>query len=243
MSMTGMSSLIGYTRLHVAHLSAVPFLTSVTGVLQFGQARISSNSGSTGMWGIYDTSTLLWNNSHMKFAAFIVALSLFAPVAASPQTADGVGEAYAQFLLGHRLEEADDDAGAIAAYTRAMELDPKAADIPAALAAVYLRQNKAQEAIKAAEQALKLSPLNRDANRVLGVVYAALAEGGADNARRGRGNVTAGKADENLTKAIHYLEVAIDKPAGESDPNVRATLARLYVATSQFDKAIPMLSD
>ena len=90
---------------------------------------------------------------------------------------------------------------------------------------------------------VKLSPLNRDANRVLGVIYAALAEGGADNARRGRGNVTAGKADENLTKAIHYLEVAIDKPAGESDPNVRATLARLYVATSQFDKAIPMLSD
>lgn len=63
MSMTGMSSLIGYTRLHVAHLSAAPFLTSVTGVLQLGQARISSNSGSTGMVGIYDTSRLLWNNS------------------------------------------------------------------------------------------------------------------------------------------------------------------------------------
>jgi hypothetical protein len=27
----------------------VPFLTSVTGVLQFGHARISSNSGSTGI--------------------------------------------------------------------------------------------------------------------------------------------------------------------------------------------------
>ena len=57
-----MSSLIGYTRLHVAHLSAAPFLTSVTGVLQLGQARISSNSGSTGMGGIYDTSLFLWNN-------------------------------------------------------------------------------------------------------------------------------------------------------------------------------------
>ena len=32
MSMTGMSSWMGYTRLHVAHLSAVPFLMSVTGV-------------------------------------------------------------------------------------------------------------------------------------------------------------------------------------------------------------------
>src|SRR5690606_5326776 len=46
-SMTGMSSLMGYTRLHWLHLSAVPFLTSSTFVLQFGQARISSSSLST----------------------------------------------------------------------------------------------------------------------------------------------------------------------------------------------------
>src|SRR5207342_3567472 len=48
-SMTGMSSLMGYTRWHWAHLSAVPFLTSFTGVLQLGQARISSSSASTGI--------------------------------------------------------------------------------------------------------------------------------------------------------------------------------------------------
>ncbi len=47
--MTGMSSLIGYTRLHVPHLSAAPFFTSVTLVLQTGQARISSSSLSTAM--------------------------------------------------------------------------------------------------------------------------------------------------------------------------------------------------
>jgi hypothetical protein len=64
-NITGMSSLMAYTRLQVAHLRAVPFLTSVTGVLQLGQARISSNSGSTGMLGIYDTFTLLWNNSNV----------------------------------------------------------------------------------------------------------------------------------------------------------------------------------
>jgi hypothetical protein len=61
-SMTGMSSLIGYTRLHVAHLSAVPSLISITGVLQLGQARISSSSGSTAMPELYDTAQLLWNN-------------------------------------------------------------------------------------------------------------------------------------------------------------------------------------
>src|SRR5262245_61305238 len=63
MSITGMSSLMGYTRLHCPHFSAVPFLTSATGVLQFGQARISRNSGATGIGGLYDTFALLWNNS------------------------------------------------------------------------------------------------------------------------------------------------------------------------------------
>src|SRR6476619_4258235 len=64
------------------------------------------------------------------------------PQAATATTPEKVAEAYNQFLLAHRLEEKDDDAGAIAAYKRAMELDPNAADIPATLAAVYLRQNK-----------------------------------------------------------------------------------------------------
>ena len=63
----------------------------------------------------------------MKLVVFVAALSLFAPAVASPQPASKVGDAYAQFLMGHRLEEADDDAGAIAAYTRAMALDPQAA--------------------------------------------------------------------------------------------------------------------
>jgi hypothetical protein len=48
-SMTGMSSWMGYTRRHSAHLRAVPFLTRVTGVLQFGQARISSSCASMGI--------------------------------------------------------------------------------------------------------------------------------------------------------------------------------------------------
>jgi hypothetical protein len=58
-SITGMSSLIGYTRWHSPHLSAVPFLTSFTGVLQFGHARISSNSASTGI----GPPGKLWNYS------------------------------------------------------------------------------------------------------------------------------------------------------------------------------------
>src|SRR5258707_10533241 len=202
--MTGMSSLMGYTRLHVAHLSAVPFLTSVTGVLQLGQARISSSSWSTGMPRIYDTFRLLWNNSTMKLAALIAAFSVSIPLAAdaravvqgtrgqrpAPATAttspEKVADAYAQFLLGHRFEENEDETSAIAAYKRAMELDPNAAEIPAQLAGLYLKQSKVQEAMAAAEASIKIAPANREANRVLGTVYAALSESGQP-AARGRG--------------------------------------------------------
>ena len=188
----------------------------------------------------------------MKFVVLVAALGVSVPLAAaqareqrtapqSPSQPDKIAEAYNQFLLGHRLEDKDDEAGAIAAYKRAKELDPTAADIPAELAALYLRTNKVKEAVDEAEAALKIAPLNREANRVLGTVYAALSEAGqGQSGGRGRG---AARADENLGKAITYLEVAADKSAGEADPNVRATLARLYVRGGQFDKAIPLLAE
>ena len=196
----------------------------------------------------------------MKLAALVVALTVSVPIAAAdargladaanpaqgqrapestPEPTDKVADAYAQFLLAHHFDETDDTAAAIEAYKRALALDPSAADIPAELAAVYLRQNKAQDAIAFAEQALKVAPTNREANRVLGLVYAALADD-RQNAPRSRAAVS---ADANLTKAVHHLELAIDRPVGESDPNVRATLARLYVRTGAFDQAIALLTD
>jgi len=120
----------------------------------------------------------------MKLAVLVAAFSVSIPLAAeqaggsrqagAPTPPDKIAEAYNQFLLGHRLEEKDDESAAIAAFKRAMELDPNAAEIPAELSSVYLRQNKVQDAMAAAEQALKIAPANREANRVLGTVYAAL---------------------------------------------------------------------
>ncbi len=191
----------------------------------------------------------------MTWAVIIVATSFSAPAAAAPPQAppvssrasqsatasDKLAEAYAQFLLAHRLAEHDDEAGAIAAYKRAMELDPQTADIPAELAALYLQQNKIQEATSTAEQALKLAPTNREANRVLGLVYAALSENGREN--RPRAGAADRTSNEYATKAIDHLERAIDRPVGESDPNVRATLSRLYLRTRAFDKAVRLLTD
>jgi tetratricopeptide (TPR) repeat protein len=187
-------------------------------------------------------------NIGVLVAAFTITLPLSAaPVEARAQrpqpsttaTPEKVAEAYSQFLLAHRLEDAEDVPGAIAAYKRAMELDPTAADIPGELAGLYLRQNKIQEAMNTAEQALKIAQANREANRVLGTIYAALAESGNENAR-GR---AANAADDNVAKAIKHLEAATERSAGLTDPNIRATLARLYVRTGAFDKAIPLLTD
>ena len=113
----------------------------------------------------------------MKIVFVAGMLSMVLPLSAFAQTGpDNVGQAYAQFLLGHHLEEVEDLEGAIAAYKRAMALDPSAADATAELAALYLRQNRIQEALTTAEQALKITPANAEANRVMGIVHAALAE-------------------------------------------------------------------
>jgi tetratricopeptide (TPR) repeat protein len=158
-----------------------------------------------------------------------------APSAAAPAP-DPVAQAYEQFLLAHRLDEDDDVEGAIAAYKRAMALDPKSAEIVAELADLYMRQNRASDAITAAEQALKISPDNRGAHRVLGTVYGSM--GTSDTTRREA-------QPENLTKGIQHLERAIG-PAGARPPadvNIRALLARLYVANAQYNEAIPLLSE
>ena len=177
----------------------------------------------------------------MKIALFLAALALQnRPVVTTPP--DKVAEAYAQFLLAHHLEERDDEAGAIAAYKKAMELDPQAADIPAELAALYLRQNNMSEARATAELALKVTPANREANRVLGIVYAAMVDGGRGDSGSRRRQAPAA-SDENIATAIHHLELAIEGAARESDPNVRATLARLYLRADQYGKAIPLLND
>jgi len=158
---------------------------------------------------------------------------------ASTPAPDTIADAYHQFMLARHLEAADDAAGAITAYKRAMALDPAAADIPAELAALYMRQSRAQEALDTAEQALAISPTNREAHRVAGVIYAALAESRRSTSQPG----AAATPDDNTAKAIAHLSAALDQPDAEPDPNVRSTLARLYLGSGAYAKAIPLLSD
>ena len=161
-----------------------------------------------------------------------------ATAAAASQANDRVGQAYEQFLRARMIRD-DDVEGAIAAYKRAMALDPSAADIPADLADLYMDEGRMSEAIATAEQALKITPANYAAHRVLGMIYAQMATS-LPNGRRGAGSAPPADA---LPNAISHLEQSIENPPTFGDFTARAVLARLYVASGKFDKAIAMLPD
>jgi tetratricopeptide (TPR) repeat protein len=184
----------------------------------------------------------------MKFAVFITAVCVAVPSMSAAQAAPNraarpaaaapanVAQAYEQFLIAHHLEENDDVAGAVAAYKKAIELDPLAADIPAELAGLYLRHDKIDDAVSAAEQALKVDGANPEAHRVLGLIAAAKIDSRPRQPQQAA-------SDADVTNAIQHLEKAIANPIGEADPNARGTLARLYLRIAAYDKAIPILID
>ncbi len=80
------------------------------------------------------------------------------------------------FMLGRHLESLGKIDEAIAAHQHAIALQPDSAELRAELAGLYARQDRAREALDTAEEALARDPDNHEANRILGSVYAALAE-------------------------------------------------------------------
>src|SRR6516225_5067316 len=100
----------------------------------------------------------------MKIVVFVAMLGVSAPVAAgagqtrpaaprrqapaAPAAASGdrTAEAYTEFLRAHLLGDAGNVDEAIAAYRRAMTLDPSSPTIPAELAEFYAGENRATEA-------------------------------------------------------------------------------------------------
>jgi predicted Zn-dependent protease len=149
-------------------------------------------------------------------------------VPARPPAA-ATGEAYFLFIQGRTLEGKGDVAGAIAAYKKAIDLVPLAADVRAELAGLYAREGRAADAIAEAEAALKTDSVNREAHRILGFVRSAL----ADNATSPAQQTTL------VTQAIDHFEKAL--AGGTRDPGVELTMGRLYVRTNQFQKAIQTL--
>ena len=136
------------------------------------------------------------------------------------------------FLLGRHLETEGKVEEAIAAHKQAISLEPSSAELKAELAALYARQDRALEAVETAEVALKHDADNVEANRILGSVYAALAEQ--------RTTLRAGDDPSKYpARAIASLEKAARDGAGDLGLNL--LLGRLYVQTKAYDKAIPPL--
>ena len=137
--------------------------------------------------------------------------------------------AYHAFMLGRSLEGAGDLDAAVAAYMQAAELDPSAAGVWSELAALYARRSQPDEAIAAGNAALERDPDDRDAHRILGLVYAARA-GSQD-----------GPEQADVELAAEHLERARNPLL--PDAGLYLTLGRLYVTTGQTDNAIDVLTE
>jgi tetratricopeptide (TPR) repeat protein len=146
---------------------------------------------------------------------------------AAPANADG--RAYYEFMMGLQLELRGDGPGATAAYLRAEQLDPTSAEIPAALAELYARLNRPADAIAAGERAVKANPSNPEANWILGSLYARMSE--MPSTRQADRRTFTERAIANLEKANRNAHAGVP-----------TMLGRLYIADSQFDKAIAMLA-
>ncbi len=170
-------------------------------------------------------------------AAVWLVVAMATPVAgqAAAQGQDPAqGQAYYEFLMARRLEAEDDLAGALEALKRAVQLDPKSAELQAEIAGYYARQDKATEAAEAADRALALDAENIEAHRILGLVNAAWAD-----------NMTAAPKGESATafrtRAIEHLSKVVATPNAATDLNLQLTLARLYLRANQAERAVPML--
>jgi tetratricopeptide (TPR) repeat protein len=157
----------------------------------------------------------------MSVASVVLSLAL-------QSGAPGLADAYFYFLQGRTLEGNGDVSGALAAYKRAAELEPRSSTIHAEIAGLYARAGKANESIGEAETALTLDKNDREAHRILGLVQSAVAE----QQRPGP------QQTQLMTTAIGHLEQAL---VGTRDPGAELTLGRLDVRTNRLDKAIPVL--
>ncbi|MCA1561693.1 MAG: tetratricopeptide repeat protein [Acidobacteria bacterium] len=155
-----------------------------------------------------------------------------APAAAGARHQKPDSTAGYYFLLGRHLESAGKIDEAIDAHKRAIELDPTSAELHAELAGLFARQDRVFDSVRAAEAALERDPANREANRILGSIYAALVE---QRRKLRAGDVTS----QYASRAIASLEKA--RREGVPDAGLELTLGRLYVQTRAYTQAIPAL--
>lgn len=155
-----------------------------------------------------------------------------APPAATTRPANAA--AMFEFLLARRAEASDDAKAAEAAFTRAVALDPTAAELHAELAGFYARQNRAADAVAAAGKALALDASSEEGHRILGLVNAAWADGVVDGP-------VGGSEEVWRAAAITHLQKVQNSPAMATDLGLQLTLARQLLGAERAADAVPLL--
>jgi predicted Zn-dependent protease len=105
-----------------------------------------------------------------RFALVGILLALAFPVRATEQS-DDRSQAYYHFMVGLMKERSQDLSAAIDQYREALQYDPKAPEIFARLADLYVQTNRVQEAVKDAQTQIDQNPDNKEAHRMLGQIY------------------------------------------------------------------------
>jgi cytochrome c-type biogenesis protein CcmH/NrfG len=169
--------------------------------------------------------------STLGVAGFAVAQPRPAPPAEAGM-ADA--QAYYEFMMARRLEADGDTAGALAALERARKIDPSSPEVLAEIAGLQARQNKGDEALKAATEAVALDPGNVEAHRVIALVYSAWADGLSPP--------PPGQTPASLReKAVESLQKIQDSPAMATDLNLQVTYGRLLSRVGRPKEAVPVL--
>jgi tetratricopeptide (TPR) repeat protein len=133
------------------------------------------------------------------------------------------------FLLGRRLESDRKIDDAIAAHRKAAELAPASAEVRAELAGLYARQDRVREALDTAEAAIGIDPSNREANRILGSILAALGE-----------QRQAFRPGDDPAQYRPRAIAALEKSRRDVgvDLNLELMLGRLYLQSGNYEKSI-----
>ena len=105
---------------------------------------------------------------------------------------------------------------------------PTRGEILGELAALYARQNQAEESLAAAREALERDAGNLTAHRILGLIYANRASG-------------QDASPEDAATAVEHLEQA--RQTILPDFQVELGLARLYLVTDAADQAVTLLEE
>lgn len=154
---------------------------------------------------------------------------------ASAAATDGRADAYYQFLLGRRLENDDDVAGAVKAFRRALELDPTSAVIRAELATLFARQGRIADALVEAKAGLVHDAENAELHRLMGMITAEDARSDDESLAGTAPALAAARA------AVGHLERALAGATVDTAPGIRLALGRLCLQTKEYEKAIGAL--